>query len=966
MSNSSRRRHRGNVLVAPAVRAIEALERRTLLSLMAGPTSPLPASTAIIPSPVSVTPDIPTEPTVWTVTNTSDTTAPGSLRAAITNANADSADINLITFDIPTTDPGYSAGIFTITLASNLPAITQLTILEGNSQLGYAGQPVVNIEPNNLGLNGLEFDSGSAGSSVEGMAISDAGVAIGIYTSSVTVTGCYLYHGSYGVYLSQSLAQGTSSNCTIGGTSASAANVINGFDFAGIDDDGGGDNLIEGNDIGVNPENPSLAGNEVGISLQASHDTIGGTAPGAGNVISGGSQDGISINGANQTTVAGNFIGTNAAGTAASANGGVGVQVESNDNVIGPGNVISGNGADGIDLFDSTSNTVVGNYIGLNAAGTAAIPNGDAGIALGSPATSTAGITVGPGNVISGNAGDGIDLVNAANCDIAGNLIGTNAAGTAAFANGGWGVNISGGAAYNQIGGTVTSAGNVIAFNALGGVGLAGSTGVGGAAGDFNAIRTNSIYGNGGLGIDINEDGVSANSTGPQTGPNNMQNFPVLSSATANPTSTTVAGQMTWSDDTSLYIDFYSNPLLGPGGSVQGKTYLGSIEVTTNGSGTASFTDTLPAVQVGQYIIATATTTVTVPYGDTSEFSPPVQVMAPVVIPPPPPTPTGSLVGSQAIAASSYNLTALGTTDWIHWGQGGVFGSIERKATGGSQISNVTEINPGGGNFGGYTDSSRSVSWTDGSPTASDSGDHGYIWANNAIGAGYSFTVPAGTATQTLYVYAGGYYSGGTLTAHLSGGSAANYVASASASGNYIQLYTITFQAASAGQTLTITYVKTENINGYNGGSVDLIAAALDPPAGPDTTVPTAALTSAPTITAKGSTAFSFNVTYSDNVAVKAATLGNANILVTGPGGYSQLATLTSTGLSNGSSIVATYSVPAPAGGWSSAVNGKYTITLEGSQVSDTSGNFAAAGTLGTFNVNIAASIVKNPRTGRS
>jgi hypothetical protein len=314
-------------------------------------------------------------------------------------------------------------------------------------------------------------------------------------------------------------------------------------------------------------------------------------------------------------------------------------------------------------------------------------------------------------------------------------------------------------------------------------------------------------------------------------------------------------------------------------------------------------------------------------------------------------------------AASGYNLTTLGTTDWAQWGKGGSYGQFNHKASGGSKISNVTQINPGGANFGGYTVASRSTTWTDGTPTSSDTNEHGYIWANDAIGAGFSFTVPAGTTAQTLFVYAGGYGSGLTLTAHLSGSSAADYVATASGTAAYTEWFTINFTAASAGQTLTISLVKNSTGN-YLAGSVDLIAAALDGPAAPDTTPPTAALTSASTVTAKGSSAYSFNVTYGDNVAVKAATLDNANILVTGPGGYSQLATLTSTGLSNGASIVATYSVPAPAGGWSSAVNGPYTVTLEGNQVSDTSGNFAAAGTLGTFGVDIAASVIKNPRTG--
>jgi hypothetical protein len=75
-------------------------------------------------------------------------------------------------------------------------------------------------------------------------------------------------------------------------------------------------------------------------------------------------------------------------------------------------------------------------------------------------------------------------------------------------------------------------------------------------------------------------------------------------------------------------------------------------------------------------------------------------------------------------------------------------------------------------------------------------------------------------------VYAGGYGTQGTLTAHLSDGSAADYTVTASGAGTYTNLYTITYSAASAGQTLTITLTKTGNITGTQG-SVDLIAAAL-------------------------------------------------------------------------------------------------------------------------------------------
>jgi CSLREA domain-containing protein len=186
--------------------------------------------------------------------------------------------------------------------------------------------------------------------------------------------------------------------------------------------------------------------------------------------------------------------------------------------------------------------------------------------------------------------------------------------------------------------------------------------------------------------------------------------------------------------------------------------------------------------------------------------------------------PAGTLSGTVATAASSYNLTALGTTDWAHWGALGNINGFEHKATGGTKISNVTRL--GNGGYGTYTQPTRKVSWTDGTPVAQYGNDQSYLWANDAIGAGYSFTVPASTTTQTLYVYLGGYSSGGTLTAHLSDSSAADYVTTLSGSALYTNVVAITFKAGSAGQTLTLSYAKSQSINGI-GGSVDLIAAWL-------------------------------------------------------------------------------------------------------------------------------------------
>lgn len=121
----------------------------------------------------------------------------------------------------------------------------------------------------------------------------------------------------------------------------------------------------------------------------------------------------------------------------------------------------------------------------------------------------------------------------------------------------------------------------------------------------------------------------------------------------------------------------------------------------------------------------------------------------------------------------------------------------------------------------------------------------------------------------------------------------------------------------------------------------------------PDTTKPTATASLADVITSGGTT-YTFSVTYSDNVAVERNSLGSTDVRVTGPNSFNELATLISTSpITDGSPIVATYRINAPGGTWNGADNGTYTVSLVGSQVSDTSNNFANATTLDTFKSNI-------------
>jgi hypothetical protein len=364
------------------------------------------------------------------------------------------------------------------------------------------------------------------------------------------------------------------------------------------------------------------------------------------NIISGNTANGVTISGAGSTQnlVAGNYIGTNAAGTNALPNAnGVILQNGAQANRIGAdghdanplaeANLISGNTFNGVGLFGASFNIVAGNFIGTDASGAAALGNGQRGILfIGGVQSNNRIGTDGDGvgdaaerNVISGNGfafgggWSGVEL-NGAGTNlnvVAGNYIGTNASGTAALANSGPGVFILSSAQTNRIGtngdGINDAAeANTIAFNALAGVAVLGSSTTG------NSIRGNSIHDNGGLGIDLGGDGVTANDAGDaDTGPNNLQNYPVLTAAVPG-ASTSIAGTLNSLPNTTFTIDFYASAIADPSGYGEGQRYLGSVTVTTDGSGNASFSTTLTAATgMGEVIAATATD----PGGNTSEFA---------------------------------------------------------------------------------------------------------------------------------------------------------------------------------------------------------------------------------------------------------------------------------------------------------------------------------------------------------
>jgi titin len=331
-----------------------------------------------------------------------------------------------------------------------------------------------------------------------------------------------------------------------------------------------------------------------------------------------------------------NFIGTNAAGTAAAgpAQSAAGVAISGAGNLIGgdgAGNVISGNaGVAGILLSGSVAsgNMVYGNLIGTDVTGTAAIPN-PFGISIqtGAHDNLIGGTTGTVGNVISANTSDGVLISGAGTTGnlVQGNRIGVGSGG-AALANG-VGILITGGASNNRVGGTTPGSGNVIADNTGPGVVIGSSPIDTSTVG--NAVLGNSIFGNGGRGIDLGDDGVTANTAGgPHSGPNDFQNFPVLSLARLVGATLIVTGTLNSQANTTYRVEFFASPTADPSGFGQGQTYLGYTTVTTSGSGNASFAALVPfAGPVGGVVSATATavtgsnTVTMLASGDTSEFS---------------------------------------------------------------------------------------------------------------------------------------------------------------------------------------------------------------------------------------------------------------------------------------------------------------------------------------------------------
>jgi CSLREA domain-containing protein len=319
--------------------------------------------------------------------------------------------------------------------------------------------------------------------------------------------------------------------------------------------------------------------------------------------------------------IEGNFIGTDPTGTIDRGNelNAVSIDNGATENVIGgttpaARNVLSGNGASNVVVVGSNVNKVQGNYIGTDKSGTKSLGNGSHGVFLsGSSGTQIGGSSAGARNILSGNSNSGIFISSGTGIKVLGNRIGTTANGTGALGNDGAGVFLQG--SDHAVGDGTSGGSNTIAFNGLDGV-LAD-----GAASTGNRISRNSIFSNAGLGIDLSggfEDasGNTANDAGDEdSGPNGLQNKPVLTSAKNSSTKTTITGTTNGGREATYLIQFFSSP-----SGNEGKKFIGQKSVTTSTAGNASFTfSPATVVAAGQTVTATATDA----SGNTSEFSAP-------------------------------------------------------------------------------------------------------------------------------------------------------------------------------------------------------------------------------------------------------------------------------------------------------------------------------------------------------
>lgn len=620
----------------------------------------------------------PAVPLSAVVTTTADGGA-GSLRAAMYYA-ADHPGTT-VTFNIPTSDPGYSDGAFTIRPTGYLPPLaTDGMVIDASTQPGYTDRPVVFLNGSKLlpeagWVPGLLFYE--ANNTVRGLGFQEfpwSGIAM-LYPEATgnRVVGCSCGVSASGNaaaandYQGIHLSDGAHHN-TIGGTGVNDRNVLSGNAQYGIWISGATTtgNTILGNHIGTNHGGTAAVANGSGgviLTDGAHHNTIGGGVNASRNVISGNTDAGIWITGegvdSNEISI--NRIGTNAAGTAALPNTFVGMYVISgaSDNVIS-NNILSGNTAEGLRLAGAgtSGNLVTGNAAGVDASRKNALPNGFAGVTVFNGATGNiiGGTNPAERNLLSGNGTVGVAIADAGTSGnyVYGNSIGMDTAGNFSIPNGFAGVYLTNGATGNFVG-KGPGSGNLISGNGTVGV-LVGDHGTSGnsicnnrigptasggvLAAQWEGVRfsngsrdnvvggssigaANVISGNQGHGValyDLGTNGqtISRNSISGNGGLGISQGTGTNRGLGKPVLQTAVLGVGTTVTGT---LSGVANGTFTVEffASPGGRDFIGKETVTTNAGGTGSFNVTLACVvAAGREIVATVTEPA---MGDTSEFS---------------------------------------------------------------------------------------------------------------------------------------------------------------------------------------------------------------------------------------------------------------------------------------------------------------------------------------------------------
>ena len=593
-----------------------------------------------------------------TVTTTADA-GPGSLRQAIMTANSRAGHDDIF-FNIA------GGGVQVIAPVTDLDTITEAVTIDGYTQPGSAP-----ATPNNDAVMMIVIDAAGRGhgldvatgdSDIRGLVVQNVSVGTGpgikVTGDSNVISGNYLGTTDSGLQAAGNAGVGLDvrgNGNLVGGSTAADRNVISANARGGVLIVGD-DNTVAGNRIGTSDAGTAALGNGVtGVEVRGDRNVIGGVLGTERNLISD-TATGVAVETGTGNRLLGNRIGTDVTGTAALGNGdGVVVRAESTDVV---GNVVSGNSGDGITI--EAASLVLENRVGTTASGAAALPNGQAGIGVDAPASVIGG--AGRGNLVSANGGDGITIhpgadgtvvkenvvgttaagaplgngddgiesdppdvtitgnvvsasadhglsVLGAGSTVEGNTVGAGAGGAAALGNAAEGIEISGDGSR--------VAGNVIGRNGTDGVLVSGGTGI--------TVLSNRIHDNGGLGIDLGPGGVTPNDAGDvDAGANDLLNFPTVPVASTVNGVTTVA----WKIDDGLRasrqrLEFFGQPSCDASGNGEGLTLLGSVVVTTSATGGVAIGQTrlTGSVPPGQVVVATATV-MSGATSPTSEFSP--------------------------------------------------------------------------------------------------------------------------------------------------------------------------------------------------------------------------------------------------------------------------------------------------------------------------------------------------------